>query len=74
MDGLFLPTMAKKTEIPDYVLDAVIRHFSAVIDNHVPRQRTIRSAEALRQARQDIAKLKRLRNKNRRNGNKNRPA
>lgn len=69
MDGFILPTMAKKTEIPGYLLDAVIRHFSAVIDNHVPRQRTIRSAESLRQARQDLVKLKRLRNKIRRNGN-----
>lgn len=62
--------MAKKIEIPAYILDGVIRHFEAVIENHQPRQRTIRSMEALRQAKQDLAKLKRLKIKNRNNGNK----
>lgn len=66
----YFTPMAKKTEISASFLDGLIRHLGAVLDNHVPRQRTIRSMEALRQVRQDLAKLKRLRNKIRRNGNK----
>ncbi len=55
--------MAKKIEIPQYVLDGAIRHFEAVLSNHKPRQRTIRAMEAYRQAKLDLAKLRRIRAK-----------
>lgn len=54
--------MAKKVEVPEYVLENVIRHLERMIELGQPKISTIRAIEAFRLARQDVAKLKRLKN------------
>lgn len=54
--------MTKKVEVPEYVLDNIIRHLERVIEFGQPRISTSRATEAFRLARQDVAKLKRLKN------------
>lgn len=52
--------MAKKVEVPEYVLDNLIRHMERMIEHGQPKSNSTRATEALRLARQDVAKLKRL--------------
>lgn len=52
--------MAKKVEVPEYVLENLIRHLERMIELGQPKFNTTRATEAFRLARQDVAKLKRL--------------
>lgn len=54
--------MAKKVEVPEYVLENVIRHLERMIELGQPKISTTRAIEAFRLTRQDVAKLKRLKN------------
>lgn len=52
--------MAKKAEVPEYVLDNLIRHMERMIEHGRPKSDSTRATEAFRLARQDVARLKRL--------------
>lgn len=52
--------MAKKAEVPEYVLDNVIRHLEKIIELGRPKDTSTKAIEAFRLARIDLAKLKRL--------------
>ena len=54
--------MTKKVEVPEYVIENIIRHLERMIKFGQPRINTSRATEAFRLARQDVAKLKRLKN------------
>lgn len=52
--------MAKKVEVPEYILDNTIRHMERMIEMGQPKDGSARASEAFRLARQDIKTLKRL--------------
>ena len=52
-----------KIEIPDYLLDSVIRHFERIVRNVKASPSDIKTGEALRLGKKDLEKLKKLKEK-----------
>lgn len=52
--------MAKKVEVPEYILDTTIRHMERMVELGQPKDGSTKASEAFRLARQDIKTLKRL--------------
>lgn len=52
--------MAKKVEVPEYVLDNAIRHMERMVELGQPKDGSTKASEAFRLARKDIKTLKRL--------------
>lgn len=55
--------MAKKIEVPEYVLDNTIRHMERMIEMGQPKVNSTKASEAFRLGRNDVKILKRLKEK-----------